>query len=88
MGSFRGWIADLGPWGAVMFAGVYIIATVLLVPVSVLTIVAGLAFGLAWGFALVVVSATIGATLAFLVRAISSTIASGPWPKAVPDSRP
>lgn len=67
VGSFRGWIADLGPWGAFIFAGVYIVATVLLVPVSFLTIVAGLAFGLGWGFALVVVSATIGATLAFLV---------------------
>ena len=67
VGWFRGWIAELGPWGALMFAGVYIVATVLLVPVSVLTIVAGLAFGLGWGFALVVFSATIGATLAFLV---------------------
>ncbi|MEJ7685957.1 MAG: TVP38/TMEM64 family protein [Variovorax sp.] len=36
-------------------------------PVSVLTIAAGLAFGLAIGFPLVVVSATIGAALAFLV---------------------
>lgn len=67
VGSFRGWIMDLGPWGGLMFAGVYVLATVLLVPVSVLTIVAGLAFGLGWGFVLVVISATIGATLAFLV---------------------
>ncbi|MDQ6923476.1 MAG: TVP38/TMEM64 family protein [Pseudomonadota bacterium] len=67
VGSLRAWIADMGPWGAVIFAGVYVVATVLLVPVSVLTIVAGLAFGLGRGFALVVVSATIGATLAFLV---------------------
>ena len=67
VGSFRAWIMDLGPWGGLMFAGIYVLATVLLVPVSVLTIVAGLAFGLGWGFALVVISATIGATLAFLV---------------------
>ena len=65
--TFQSWIKDLGPWGWVIFAAVYIVGTVLLVPVSVLTIAAGLAFGLAIGFPLVVVSATIGATLAFLV---------------------
>lgn len=65
--AFQAWIRDLGPWGWLMFAAVYVVATVLLVPVSVLTIAAGLAFGLAIGFPLVVVSATIGATLAFLV---------------------
>lgn len=65
--TFQQWIEGLGPWGWLMFAAVYIVATVLLVPVSVLTIVAGLAFGLAVGFPLVVAAATIGATLAFLV---------------------
>ena len=65
--ALQGWIKGLGPWGWLIFAAVYIVATVLLVPVSVLTITAGLAFGLAIGFPLVVVSATIGATLAFLV---------------------
>lgn len=65
--AFQAWIKALGPSGWVIFAAVYIVGTVLLVPVSVLTIVAGLAFGLAIGFPLVVVSATIGAALAFLV---------------------
>ena len=65
--SFQAWIEGLGPVGGLAFAGVYIVATVLLVPVSVLTVAAGFAFGLAFGFALVVPSATIGATLAFIV---------------------
>ena len=65
--TFQAWIKGLGPWGWLIFAAVYIVGTVLLVPGSVLTIAAGLAFGLAIGFPLVVVSATIGATLAFLV---------------------
>lgn len=65
--TFQAWIEDLGPSGWLIFAAVYIVGTVLLVPVSVLTVVAGFAFGLAIGFPLVVVSATIGATLAFLV---------------------
>lgn len=65
--SFQIWIKNLGAWGVLIFGVVYIVATVLLVPVSVLTVVAGLAFGVAIGFPVVVVSATIGATLAFLV---------------------
>jgi len=65
--SFQSWIKDLGAWGVLIFGVVYIVATVFLVPVSVLTVIAGLAFGVAIGFPLVLVSATIGATLAFLV---------------------
>jgi len=65
--TFQVWIKSLGPWGWLIFAAVYIVGTVLLVPGSVLTFAAGLAFGLVIGFPLVVVSATIGATLAFLI---------------------
>ncbi len=65
--AFQQWIKALGAWGWVIFAAVYIVGTVLLLPVSVLTIIAGLAFGLPIGFPLVVVAATVGATLAFLV---------------------
>lgn len=87
--SFQGWIEGLGAWGWLIFAGVYIVATVLLVPVSLLTIVAGLAFGLATGFALVVVAATIGATFAFLISRylahdrVESLVAGRPKFKAV-----
>ena len=64
--SFNQWIESLGVWGYVIFAAVYIIATVLLAPGSPLTIAAGLAFS-GWAFPLIVVAATIGAGLAFLV---------------------
>nr|MBA3732471.1 TVP38/TMEM64 family protein [Gammaproteobacteria bacterium] len=56
----------LGVWGYVIFAAVYIIATVMLAPGSPLTIAAGLAFS-GFGFPLVVIAATIGAAAAFLV---------------------
>jgi uncharacterized membrane protein YdjX (TVP38/TMEM64 family) len=49
-----------------IFALAYIAAVVVLVPGSVLTIGAGLAYG-AWGFPVSIVSATIGASLAFLI---------------------
>ena len=64
--SFNGWVKELGIGGYFLFGAVYAAATVLLVPGSVLTLGAGLAFGL-WAVPLVVVSATIGASLAFLV---------------------
>jgi len=64
--AFQQWIEGLGVWGVVAFAVIYVVATVLLIPASPLTLVAGLAFGL-WGFPLIVVAATTGAALAFLV---------------------
>jgi uncharacterized membrane protein YdjX (TVP38/TMEM64 family) len=65
--SFSEWIGSLGLWGAVVFAAAYVIATVILAPGALLTIAAGLVFGLGWGFPVVIVGATVGAALAFLV---------------------
>ncbi len=61
------WIGKLGPWGPVIFIGLYIVATVLFVPGSVLTLGAGAVFGVALGSVCVSISATLGATAAFLV---------------------
>jgi uncharacterized membrane protein YdjX (TVP38/TMEM64 family) len=61
------WIGELGPWGPVMFVGLYVVATVLFVPGSVLTLGAGAVFGVALGSVCVSISATLGATAAFLV---------------------
>src|SRR5215470_2105199 len=43
------WIGKLGPWGPVIFVGLYIVATVLFIPGSVLTLGAGALFGVALG---------------------------------------
>ena len=61
------WIGKLGPWGPVIFVGLYVVATVLFVPGSVLTLGAGAVFGVALGSVYVSISATLGATAAFLV---------------------
>src|SRR3989475_4223314 len=61
------WIGKLGPWGPVIFVGLYVVATVLFVPGSVLTLGAGVVFGVALGSVCVSISATLGATAAFLV---------------------
>ena len=64
--SLEKWIIDLGAVGVLAFVAIYVVATVVLVPASALTLLAGLAYG-AWGFPLVIVSATLGACAAFLV---------------------
>jgi uncharacterized membrane protein YdjX (TVP38/TMEM64 family) len=61
------WIGNLGPWGPIIFVGLYVVATVLFVPGSVLTLGAGAVFGVALGSVYVSISATLGATAAFLV---------------------
>ncbi len=61
------WIGKLGPWGPWIFVGLYVVATVLFVPGSVLTLGAGAVFGVALGCVCVSAGATLGATAAFLV---------------------
>jgi uncharacterized membrane protein YdjX (TVP38/TMEM64 family) len=60
-------IRGLGPWGPVLFVGLYIVATVLFLPGWILTLGAGAVFGLVRGAVTVSVAATLGATAAFLV---------------------
>ena len=66
IGHFRLWILELGLVGVVIFIVAYSAFTIIMAPVSLLTMTAGLAFGV-WGFPLVIVSATLAATLAFLL---------------------
>lgn len=58
-------ITELGFWGPILFVGVYILATVLFVPGSILTLGAGAVFGVVEGAIAVLVGATLGATAAF-----------------------
>jgi uncharacterized membrane protein YdjX (TVP38/TMEM64 family) len=61
------WVSGLGIWGPVIFILIYIIATVLFIPGSILTLGAGVVFGVVKGSVIVSISATLGATAAFLV---------------------
>src|SRR6184192_3763063 len=65
--SFNDWVGQMGVAGIFIFIGVYAVATVLLAPGSILTIGAGLVFGLWKGFLAVSAGSTLGAALAFLV---------------------
>jgi uncharacterized membrane protein YdjX (TVP38/TMEM64 family) len=64
---FAEWVEGLGFWGPGAFVLGYAVAAVALLPGSLLTLAAGALFGLARGTAYVLVGATLGACLAFLI---------------------
>jgi len=65
--SALNWINNLGPLAAIVFMVIYMVATVLFVPASILTLGAGVVFGVIKGSLYVYIAASIGASLAFLV---------------------
>lgn len=65
--GFRAWIEGLGPWAPVVFMLGYALATVALVPGSLLTAGSGVLFGLFWGTVYAWTGATVGAGAAFLI---------------------
>jgi uncharacterized membrane protein YdjX (TVP38/TMEM64 family) len=65
--ALQGWVERHGAAGTAVFVGVYVLAALLFVPGSALTIAAGALFGLWLGTALVSVAATTTAALAFLI---------------------
>jgi len=60
------WVSRLGPWGPIAFAVLYVLAAVFFVPGFILTLGAGVIFGVLKGSLIVIFSATLGATVAFL----------------------
>jgi uncharacterized membrane protein YdjX (TVP38/TMEM64 family) len=60
-------VQRLGPWGVALFILIYVVAAVLFVPGSILTLGAGAVFGLVRGCIYVSVASTLAATAAFLV---------------------
>lgn len=65
--AFNDWVAGLGTKGIIVYILVYIAATVLFVPGSILTIGFGFLFGLVLGTVVVSVGSTVGASCAFLI---------------------
>jgi uncharacterized membrane protein YdjX (TVP38/TMEM64 family) len=65
--AFAAWVQAQGALGPAIFVAGYAAAVVAFVPGSLLTLAAGAIFGLAWGTLYVLVAATLGASLAFLV---------------------
>jgi uncharacterized membrane protein YdjX (TVP38/TMEM64 family) len=61
------WVRELGPWGPIVLAAVYVVACVLFVPGTLLTLAAGFLFGVVVGTITVSVGSVAGASAAFFV---------------------
>ena len=62
-------LANLGAWGAVLFVGLYVIASVAMAPAFVLTFAAGAVWGLWRGSILVYIGAVLGASAVYFLAA-------------------
>jgi uncharacterized membrane protein YdjX (TVP38/TMEM64 family) len=86
------WISGLGSTAPLVFVPSYIVACVLFIPGSILTLSAGFLFGVVRGSIYVSVAATLGATVAFLIgryaarQWVAARLASYPKFKAVDEA--
>ncbi|MGE3239482.1 MAG: TVP38/TMEM64 family protein [Pirellulales bacterium] len=62
-----GWIEQIGVWGPIALIAIYLVATVALIPGTLLTLGAGAIFGLWIGTITVVIGSNAGALAAFLL---------------------
>lgn len=60
-------INDAGIWAPIVFFIIYVLLTIVLFPVTLLTLAAGVLFGPYWGTLYALVSATVGASCSFLI---------------------
>lgn len=67
LAQFQAYVRGAGPVGYLVYALVYAVCVVFIVPASILTLGAGAIFGLAAGTIVVIAGATLGATIAFLL---------------------
>ncbi len=65
--SLAEWVRGAGAAGVAVYVGVYVAGTLLFLPGSVLTLAAGFAWGPLWGTLIVWPTATLAASLCFLV---------------------
>ena len=65
--ALQHWVEQAGIWGPIAFVIIYIAATVLFIPGSLITLAAGAIFGPWLGGVYALIGATIGASLSFLL---------------------
>jgi uncharacterized membrane protein YdjX (TVP38/TMEM64 family) len=65
--EMKAWVGDQGILGAVVFVAAFVMLTCIMVPDTLLSIVAGVAFGFVGGIAVVVVGATIARAVQYVL---------------------
>ncbi len=63
MNAIESWITQLGPWGPLAFVVLFVLLTSMLMPDTVLCIIAGALFGFAWGAAAILAGSLLAAAL-------------------------
>jgi len=92
--EFLEWVRGMGAWGPLLVGAVYVLATLLLVPGSLLTIGAGFVLGVVVGTITVSIASTLGAAAAFLLGRtlarpwVRERIASSPKFRALDEAVP
>jgi uncharacterized membrane protein YdjX (TVP38/TMEM64 family) len=87
--AIEDWIGHLGPWGIAAYVGFFVVASSIIVPETILCILAGALFGLGWGILAVILGSVVACPLQywlshrFLKKRITRTIASKPWLEAI-----
>ncbi len=79
LGRLRDYVEGFGPAAPLVFVLGYAVATVAFLPGTPLTLLAGLAFGPALGTMYVIIGATLGLTLAFLVARYAARSLVASW---------
>lgn len=77
-------IGGLGPWGPLAFGLFYVVAVLLMVPASALTLAAGALFGPVIGTITVSLASTLGAALAFLIARSLAREQMAEWVRSDP----
>ncbi len=65
--SLQDWIDGMGAAGVILFAAIYVVATLFLLPVWILTLAAGALFGIVGGLLVVLAASLAGAIAAFFI---------------------
>lgn len=81
----RNWILSFGSAAPFAFIGLYILATVLALPGSAITVGAGALFGSLLGVVYVSIASTIGASVAFLIARYLARDAVSKWAESNPN---
>jgi uncharacterized membrane protein YdjX (TVP38/TMEM64 family) len=81
------WVDGLGLWGPIVFSALYVAATILFVPVVVLTLVAGGIFGVWLGALTVSFASTLSAAVTFLTARYLAREQVSRWVQRKPQRR-
>jgi len=67
VGALERWLGQRGVWGPVVYGLIYVVAGLLMVPGSLLTITSGFLFGLVWGTLTAWLASTVAVAVGFLI---------------------